>query len=169
MRNYLKKAGVISIVSLLVLAVSAPAAMCQEMKIGHVDLRRAFYEYEKTQSLEAELTELTEESNEKRNAMIEEITALRDQAEMLEGQKKAEKEQELDAKLTQLQEYDRNTRQELLNKKNEMFRKVIDDIQSIVQEMGEKENYDYVLDSRNIMYAPDKYDLTDKVLEQLNK
>jgi Skp family chaperone for outer membrane proteins len=169
MRISLKKTVVLSVVGLLVLAMSAPAALCKEMKIGYVDLRRAFYEYEKTQSLEDELTALTEESNEKRNAMIEEITILRDQAEMLEGQKKAEKEQELDTKLTQLQEYDRNTRQELLNKKNEMFRKVIDDIQSIVQDMGEEGDYDYVLDSRNIMYSPDKYDLTDKVLEELNK
>jgi len=50
-----------------------------------------------------------------------------------------------------------------------MFREVVDDIQAVVTTIGEKEGHDFVLDSRNVMYAKDEYNLTDMVLESLNK
>jgi Skp family chaperone for outer membrane proteins len=50
-----------------------------------------------------------------------------------------------------------------------MFREVIADIQKIVDDMGENGGYDYILDSRNIMYAREDSDLTDQVIAELNK
>ena len=169
MMSLLRKTGMMFIVGLVICGLIAPMGFCKELKVGYVDLRKAFYEYEKTKTLEGELTSLTEESQTKRNTMIEEITKLRDQAELLSGDKLTTKQKELDVKLTELQNYDRETRQALLDKKNDMFRAVIDDIQEIVEDIGEKENYDYVFDSRNIMYAGDQYDLTSRVVEVLNK
>ena len=165
----LKKTGLLFVLGLVICSLIAPMGFCKEIKVGYVDLRKAFYEYEKTKTLEGELTSLTEDSQSKRNTMIEEITKLRDQSELLGGEKLKVKQQELDGKLTALQNYDKDTRQLLLNKKNDMFRAVIDDIQKIVEDIGTKEKYDYVFDSRNIMYAGDQYDLTSRVVEILNK
>ena len=169
MMSLLKKTGVLFVVCFVICGLIAPLSFCKELKVGYVDLRKAFYEYEKTKTLEEELTSLTEESQTERNVMIEEITKLRDQAGLLSGDKLKVKQQELDAKLTDLQNYDKEIRQNLLNKKNDMFRKVIDDIQKIVEDIGKNEQYDYVFDSRNIMYAGDQYDLTTRVVAELNK
>ncbi|MBD3296083.1 MAG: hypothetical protein GF392_01790 [Candidatus Omnitrophica bacterium] len=147
----------------------APCGYSQIDKVGYVDLRRAFYDYEKTQNLEKELNTLTEQSQEKRTAMVEEITAMRDEMQMLEGEAQQEKKQQLEQKLAELQEFDRVTRQKLLNRKNDMFRQVVEDIQKIVNEIGKTGKYDYILDSRNVMYGNEKYDLTDMVLKKLNK
>lgn len=144
-------------------------ASAESMKIGYVDLRRAFYEYEKSKSFDEALTSLTNQRGEKRNEMVEEVRKMRDEGELLSDSAKAAKQKELDAKITVLSEYDSNTRQELLNKKNDMFREVIGDIQKIVEDIGARDKYTYIFDSRNIMYSQKSEDLTEQVLAKLNK
>ncbi|MEA3489437.1 MAG: OmpH family outer membrane protein [Candidatus Omnitrophota bacterium] len=149
--------------------VLAAPGYSADVKIGYVDLRQAFYEYDKTKNMEQELAAFTEDTQEKRTKMIEGITKLRDEAELLSEEAKRKKQGEIDNKLSELQEFDRGTRQTLLNKRNDMFREVIDDIQVVVKTMGKEGGYDYVLDSRNIMYANETFDLTEEVLKRLNK
>ena len=144
-------------------------ASAEVMKIGYVDLRRAFYEYEKSKNFDAELTKLTNERGEKRSKMVDEVRKMRDESELLSDSAKTAKLKQLNAKITALNEYDANTRQELLNKKNEMFRVVIGDIQKIVEDIGARDKYTYVFDSRNIMYSQKQDDLTDQVVTRLNK
>jgi outer membrane protein len=156
------------IAAVLILGIAAPSAYCAG-KLGYVDLRRAFYEYEKTKTMEQQLNEETETRGSKRTKMIDKITKLRDEAELLSGKAKTSKQAMIDEELSTLQEFDRDTRQSLLNKKNDMFREVIEDIQKVVEDIGAKGGYDYILDSRNIMYAKPDFDLTNEVVERLNK
>jgi outer membrane protein len=162
------KSLAVIIAAVLILGIAAPSAYCAG-KLGYVDLRRAFYEYEKTKTLEQQLNEETETRGTERTKMIDKITKLRDAAELLSGKAKTDKQAEIDEELSKLQELDRDTRQSLLNKKNDMFRAVIEDIQKVVEEIGEKGGYDYILDSRNIMYAKPDFDLTNEVIKKLNK
>lgn len=164
-----KKIFAFCLIVSIILGFSIIPAQAAELKIGYVDIRKAFYEYEKTKTLEAELNDLTEDSQGKRDKMIQEITKLRDEGELLAGSAREKKQQAIDVKLTELQEFDKTTRQKLLNKKNDMFRKVIDDIQVVAEDIGKKGSYDFVMDSRNIMYAIEKYDLTEEVIKRLNK
>ncbi len=145
--------------------VSSGAA---ELKVGYVDLRRAFYEYQKAKDLETQLSSLTGDRQDERNKKVDEVTRLRDELALLAGEAKAKKEKEIEEKLAKLQEYDKEIRQELLTKKNDMFREVIEDIQKVVESIGQAEGYDYVFDSRNIMYSKETYDLTNEVLKKLN-
>jgi outer membrane protein len=144
-------------------------AEAKELKVGYVDLRRAFHEYEKAQTLDAELNEFAESTQAKRDTMVENITKLRDEAELLSETARQQKQQEMNIRIQELQEFDRDSRQIILERKDNLFREVIDDIQKIVTDKGTKGGYDYILDSRNIMYAADKYDLTQEVIDVLNK
>ncbi|MFH1798160.1 MAG: OmpH family outer membrane protein [Candidatus Omnitrophota bacterium] len=167
-----KRTAIFCVLGLLCCCLFAPQGYSKvdtAIKIGYVDLRRAFYEYEKTKSLESELTKLSDEFQNERTGEVKEITKLRDEAELLKDESKGKKQGEIENKLKELQDFDRRTRQELLDKKNDMFRKVIDDIQGVVERLGKKNDYDYVLDSRNIMYGREGYDLTNEVLSELNK
>jgi len=164
----------LKITALLTLVLSAavfaaPAAFSQDIKIGYVDLRKAFYEYDKTKTLEEELEALTEDTQDKRTRMIEEITKMRDEAALLSDDAKKKKQRLIDSKLAELQEFDRDARANILNKKNDMFRVVIEDIQDVVEKMGKEGGYDYILDSRQLMYTNENFDLTDQVLKRLNK
>lgn len=164
-----KRTMIILVAVLLVFSLIVPAGYAKNGKLGYVDLRRAFYEYEKTKSMESQLTDETESRQTERNKVIERINKLRDEVELLSGKAKTAKQSEIDNELAALQEFDRETRQTLLNKKNDMFREVIEDIQKVVESIGESGGYDYVLDSRNIMYAKPEFDLTDQVIKELNK
>lgn len=140
-----------------------------EGKIGYVDLRRAFYEYEKAKTLEKGINDFDETSKKTRTKMVQDITKMRDEGELLSGKAREKKQSQIEQQIAALQEFDRTNRQESLNKKNDMYRQVIDDIQKVVEDIGKKEGYDYVLDSRNIMYANKSFDLTDQVVKVLNK
>ena len=164
-----KRTMIILVAVLLVFSLIVPAGYAKNGKLGYVDLRRAFYEYEKTKSMESQLTDETESRQTERNKVIERINKLRDEVELLSGKAKTAKQSEIDNELAALQEFDRETRQTLLNKKNDMFREVIEDIQKVVESIGESGGYDYVLDSRNIMYAKPEFHLTDQVIKELNK
>jgi len=163
-RFFIALVAVIAVGVFMVLPVQA-----ESLKIGYVDLRRAFYEYEKSKVFDKELTEVTNERGEERNKMVEEIRKLREAAELLNDKAAETKQKEIDDKITKLNNFDRDTRQELLNKKNDMFRQIIEDIQKVVNDIGKKEAYTYIFDSRNIMYSREQDDLTERVLEVLNK
>ena len=144
-------------------------AEAKELKVGYVDLRRSFHEYQKAQTLDAELNEFAESTQVRRDTMVQNITKLRDEAELLSEKARQQKQQEMNVRIQELQEFDRDSRQIILERKDNLFKEVIDDIQKIVTDKGAKGGYDYILDSRNIMYAADKYDLTQEVINELNK
>ena len=153
----------------IVFSFAISPAYSAELKIGYIDIRRAFYEYEKTKTMEIGLNEFSEVSQDKRNTMIAEVNKLRDESELLAGKAKIKKEKQTELKFAELQEFDKTARQELLNKKNDMFRVVVDDIQVVADDLGKKGQYDFIIDSRNVMYGLEKYDLTDEVIQRLNK
>lgn len=163
------KSLMVVIAIFVVIALAVPATYAAELKIGYVDIRRAFYEYDKSKNAEQEFNTMSENFQKERDAKIEELNKMRDEGELLSDAAKAQKQREIEEKVLALQEFDRTSRQELVNKRNEKFKEVVDDIQVVVEDLGKKEGYDYILDSRNIMYVKDGFDLTDKVLEKINK
>ncbi|MGB3114490.1 MAG: OmpH family outer membrane protein [Candidatus Omnitrophota bacterium] len=165
----LKKISVIMATLLVIGVLALPVIAAQEGKIGYVDLRKAFYEYEKTKTFEDELNKITDDRQKDRNTKVEKVTKLRDEMELSSGSARNNKQKQVEDAITDLNEFDLETRQMLLNKKNDMFRQVIDDIQKVVEDIGKKGNYDFVLDSRNIMYSQEKFDLTEEVIKRLNK
>jgi len=80
-----KKMLIVTAAVFLSCALVVPAGTAQELKLGYVDLRKAFYEYDKTKDLENKLNTLTEDRQTKRTKMIEVITKARDEAELLSG------------------------------------------------------------------------------------
>ena len=98
------------------------------------------------------------------------------QSLLLSDAKKREKEQEIQnliMKLRQFQQqkYDPQTG-EIYKKQAELLQPVYDKINAVIKKIGEDEKYDLVLDtaSGNILYVGDAIkDLTDRVLEELNK
>ncbi|MBU0683528.1 MAG: OmpH family outer membrane protein [Candidatus Omnitrophota bacterium] len=164
-----KKACLSFVMGLMLFSFMAMPSYSQSGKIGYVDLRKAFYEYDKTKKMEDNLGDLTEDTQAKREEMVDKVTKLREESELLTGSAKEKKEAEIDKGLALLQDFDRKARQDILNKKNDMFKEVVEDIQKVVEDLGKKGEYEYIFDSRNIMYADNKFELTETVIKKLNK
>ncbi len=159
------KAVLIASVLFMTSATVAEAAN----KVGYVDLRRAFYEYDEAISLREEMSALTEEIQQKINEIAQEKAELREKAQMLSGDARQDAQTQYELKLAELQEYEREKRQELMAKEDSMFRRIVQDIEEIVTAIAEEDDFDYILDSRYIMFATDEMDLTDEVLQRLNQ
>ncbi len=53
-------------------------------------------------------------------------------------------------------------------KQQELMIKISKDIDEIVQKIGKKEGYLLIVDRRSVIYCPEEYDITDKVITGLN-
>jgi len=168
----MKKFAAVSVAAAVIfsafLTMAPVTVSAKELKIGFVDLKRAFYEYEKAKAMDNELNEFARDSQTKRDTMVQNITKLKDEVELLSADARQKKEKEMDDRIGELQEFDRESRQIILERRDTIFREVLDDMQEVVVEKGKAGGYDYILDSRNIMYADDMYDLTQEVVTELN-
>ncbi len=89
------------------------------------------------------------------------------------GRAAAEKElRELDQKILTFRDQKFGQNGELFKKEDELMKPIQDKVFAMVDEIAKAEDYDYVLDKSGgviILYAKDKYDLTQKVLDRLLK
>ncbi|RPI05331.1 MAG: OmpH family outer membrane protein [Ignavibacteriae bacterium] len=88
-------------------------------------------------------------------------------------QRRADAERELremDQKIVDFRTQKFGQNGELFNKQNELMKPVQDRVFKAVQDIAREEGYDYVFDKSGdilLMYANEKYDLTQKVYEKL--
>jgi len=153
------------------------------VKIGYVDLERIFHGYEKTRELEAKLN-MENEADQKmlseRRQMIEkEIGKFREELEtqalMLSESAREEKQAEIERRIEELDEFSAYIKQRNQEREAKYTDGILKDLQtklpSIIKSIAEKEGYRFVFDLRSLFYVtPEKeFDLTDKVIAQLNE
>jgi len=153
------------------------------VKIGYVDLERIFQGYEKTRELEARLkmeNEADQNMLSERRQMIEkEIDKLKEELEtqalMLSESASEEKQAEIERRAEELDEFSAYIEQRNQEREAKYTDGILRDLQtklpSIIKSIAEKEGYRFVFDLRSLFYVtPEKeFDLTDKVLAQLNE
>ena len=112
--------------------------------------------------------------------MHQNLKTLQDQYQsqslLLSDAKKREKEQEIQNLVMKLQQFQREKYDpqtgEIFKKQNELLQPVYDKINAVIKKIGDDEKYDLILDtaSASILHASNAVtDLTDKILEELNK
>jgi len=154
-----------------------------DVKIGYVDLERIFHGYEKTRELEAKL-KMENEADQKmlseRRQMIEkEIDKLKEELEtqalMLSESAKEEKQAEIERRAEELDKFSGYIEQRNQEREAKYTDGILKDLQtklpSIIKSIAEKEGYRFIFDLRSLFYVtPEKeFDLTDKVIAQLNE
>jgi Skp family chaperone for outer membrane proteins len=138
-------------------------------KFGYVDLLRVFDNYEKTKEYEDSLTDKEEQKTEERKGMVDEIRKLKDELELLADDAKAEKQNEIDEKIKELQTFDMATRDELAKERDDMLRNLLKEIDDVVSDYAKREGYLFIFNSRFLIYADDSIDITDDIIQLLNK
>ncbi len=154
------------------------SSLAQQLKVGYVDVLRLKKEYKEFQEAEAKFEKEMAVWQAKADSM---------QSEMNDLLKKVQ-----NPPITMREEAISKLREELLVKQNEyqifvdevmgpdgeaakkeyeLSKPLIEKINTVIKLIALKGNYTYVLDSTagSVLYADEKYDLTDKVLAELNK
>jgi outer membrane protein len=144
-----------------------------EMKIGMIDFQQVVEKSEPGQRVEAGLKKEGERMEAELKKDKEELQALKDKMEreamVMSREAREEKEIEFRVKARNLQEKDQRYRQEFVGKQRQEIDKLRKVVLDIAQEIGKKENFTMIISKVGVLYNDSAIDLTDKVVQLLNK
>jgi len=149
--------------------LSQERAYAKEYKIGYVDLARVFDEYKQTKESEKGLEEKGKVKEAERKVLVDELKKLKDEQAMLSDKARTEKQAVIDAKMKSLQDFDTKARGDLMKERNDRLNVIMKDIEKVVTDYAKETGYDFILNSRTLLYGGEQYDLTAEVLKRLNK
>ncbi|MBN1912865.1 MAG: OmpH family outer membrane protein [Candidatus Omnitrophica bacterium] len=163
----MKKTGitVLGVIFGMLLAGSVLAAD----KFAYVDLGRIFSEYSKTKDYDKVLGDKENEYSSEREKKINEIKQYQDKMNLMNDKEKESKKPDLEKKIKSLQDYDRDQQTELRKEQNEKLKEISKDVEEAIKKYAEKEGYTFVFDDRILVYQTKSMEITDKVIDILNK
>lgn len=174
-------------------ALLVPNAFAQGLKVGTVDMNKAFKEYNKTKDAEKKINDAKDaakkEYDDRADAYkkaLDEINNLNKQldAPALSADAKTQKAKERDDKIANIKNMEREinefrqTRERQLQEQALRMREgIVKEITEIVMDRVKTQNLDLVFDKSGmslngvplVMYARDNYDFTSDIISVLNK
>lgn len=185
-----RKAAAITLAMGLGLALAARA---EAPPIVFVDMEKAFSEFYKTKLADEQLKKQAEEFNEERKKLTgefeklqEQFNLLRDEAQntALSEDARAQKRNAAEEKLietrdmeTRIRRFDEARQKQLDDQTRRMRKRIVDEIQQTIQTYARTQGLSTVIDSSGqsfngvemVLYQDVRSDITDIILEQLNK
>lgn len=152
--------------------------LAQEVKIGYIDSGRILQEYKGIAELQSQYEKEVREWQRKAEEMRREIEQMQRELEaqsiMLSEEARLRRIKEIEEKQREYEQFLQEIwgPEGLAKKRNEeIMRPLIEKIQNILQTIGENEGFTVILDiaSGAVVYAKEGLDLTDRVLEELNR
>jgi outer membrane protein len=149
-----------------------------DLKIGFINVEEIFKNYSGTKDAQDKFDKEVAKWEQDASAKQKEIKDLKDQLDkqslLLSSERKAELEAQLKQKMVAYQDFLQTKfgqKGEVLSKNEELTKPIVDKIQKIIDKIAKDENYDYIFDSRagGVIFGKPAYDLTQRVLAQLNK
>jgi len=164
---------------ILVLVFVLPLAVrAKELKIGYIHSQRILEEFQESQEAQRTLDDEQKEWLAEAKKMEDEITAMEDDLEnqslLISEEKRAERVQEIQAKYLEYQRFQQEIwgdTGKLYQRNKELTQPIIDKVNAVIHKLGEEGEYDIIFDAAvgNIVYAKEDFDMTDLVLDELNK
>lgn len=145
------------------------SVFAEDIKIGVMNFRQAFLEYEKTKDFQKELETKDEAAKKEFDDKAKEVRKLRDEIELLSEKAKEKKREELLKRTNELNAFRRTKGEELLRWRDTEMREINGDIINIVNKYAEKNKYDVIFDKMSSVYSSEKYNITNEIITELNK
>jgi Skp family chaperone for outer membrane proteins len=164
----MKKLVFASLGLFLCLAFFATCVFAAE-RIACVDLGRIFSEYGKTKDYDKTLGDKQTNYDAERDKRVNEIKQFQDKFNLLSDKEKETKKAELETKIKALQEFDREKQTDLRKEFSDRKTELVKDIDAVIKQYAGKEGYTLVLNEAGLAYNAKNLDITDKILEVLNK
>lgn len=138
-------------------------------KFAYVDLSKTFSEYKKTKDYDKTLGDKEQAYTSERDKRVNDVKQLQDKLNLLSDKEKDSKKSEIENKIKDLQEYDRQKQTDLRKEQDEKMKEILKDIEEAVKQYSLKEGYTMVFNDRVLVYQDKSMDITDKIIEILNK
>ena len=170
MRRY--KEGIFGILGVLIWSaffIFSQQAEAQELKVGYVDISRTFDEFEKTKQADKKLEEGANKKQEEREEIVDKIKRMREELELTSEAKRTKLQDQIEENIKSLHDFDSEVKNELKQERDTIVRDILKQIDDVIQEYGRSEEYDLILNDRVLLYRSETLDLTDKIIEILNK
>ncbi len=174
------KNGLIAGVALFLMVAFITPAIAQSNRIAYINSQKILANFKDAIDAQNKIDELNRKWEKEGMEMQKELQDLQERFEsqslLLSESKKAEKAQEIQNLYLQIQQFQQEKwapgNGQIYKKQEEFMAPVLEKINAVIKKIGDNEKYDYIFDTvaGNILYAGDEQqDLTDKVLEELNK
>ncbi|MDD5246532.1 MAG: OmpH family outer membrane protein [Candidatus Omnitrophica bacterium] len=166
----MKKLGFLVLSAMIALGIFAvPVKAAAAEKFGYVSIERVGDAYLKAKEymkvLEGKEAAYTKEIDKKRD----EIKAFQDKINMLSEKERDAKSAELEAKIKTFQDFVRQKESDLRKEQVDKTIELSKDIKAAIDKYSSKENFTMVFDAAALAYQPKNMDITDKVIDILNK
>lgn len=152
------------------LLVGGPSAMAQDLKIGVVNASRVLDQSPQKdkalERLEQEFSNRSKQLEDKSRQLRSKQEELSRDAAILSEEERQKIERDITSERRELQRLQDEYSEDLSIRRNEELRQLEEDIAEVIVELAESDDYDVVL-YQGVIYASDKTDITDQVLEML--
>jgi outer membrane protein len=163
----MKKTGLLC--AALVCGMIVTSAAYAADKLAYVDLSKIFSEYAKTKEYDKSLKDKEGVYTADRDKKVDEIKGFQDKLNLLSEKEKDAKKKELEDKIQSLREYDVKKQTELRKEQDAKMKEILKDIEDTVKKYAEEQGYTLVFNDRVLVYQTKSLDITDKIIERLNK
>ncbi len=153
-------------VSIFFLCAGLEAA---ELKMGYVDVMKVLSDYSKAKESKSAFEAKIKSKDQEAKAMAEEIRKMEGDLSMLSDKAKAEKQKAIDEKKKALNAFYRKTQSELVTEEGALLGGIQKDIENTIKAYSKEAGYDYIFDSRMVLYGKEISDVTGEVIKRLNK
>ena len=138
-------------------------------KLACINLGRTFNEYSKTKEYDKSLTEKENNYTAERDKKLKDLNSLKDKFTLLSDKEKDAKKGELESKAKAIKDFITQKETDLRKEQEDRMKEILKDIESAVKGYAEKEGYTLVLNDRVLVYQNKGMDITDKIVDILNK
>ena len=160
--------------ALATIALSAQASA--QLKIGFMNSDRVLQEYKPFQEIEGEykrfVSQMEKEFAMKENEFKSLVDKLQTQNAILSDVAKAGMQRDIESKRSELEQFvqEVNSPGGRIERKNaELSEPIFKEVDAVLRRVAKSEGYDFVFNSKGIAYAKEEHDITQKVLDELNK
>ncbi len=147
-----------------------------DLKVAYINSERILSDYKALAEVQQELDRYKDQWEKEAEKKQRELERLKEEYEvqrlLMSEEKRKELERDGEAKAQALQKFV----DEFLSpggkyaqKNIELSKPIYDEINSLIKNIGEEEDYDFIFDSPGLLFAKPQYDITDRILEELDK
>ena len=138
-------------------------------KFACINLGRTFNEYSKTKEYDKSLTEKENSYTVERDKRLKDLNSLKDKFTLLSDKEKETKKSELEGKAKSIKEFITQKEADLRKEQEDRMKEILNDIETAVKGYAEKEGYTMVFNDRVLVFQNKSMDITDKIVDILNK
>lgn len=141
------------------------------VKIGYINIQKVFQLYSKNKPEVQGFYKKQDEFIKKKQAMEAALSAMQKDIQergiLYTDKVKAQKEKELNRKYLDYQNFLNENGAVLNDKNNALTKGILDEIEKVIDKIGEKGGYSVILAKSNVLYGSPEMDLTDVLLKKL--